>query len=214
MPPQPPPQDLRSRPPSFMHLYRLVFSKSRCLWPSLSDLFLGPFGLLVLLDPRHARGPLQPSQIQKIVGAGASPPTAPSPPSLRDGCAAARRTGWAAPNPNPTAISNPNPNPTAISTKTADFLSLCRCAPPDLRAVVGGLGVWELLQVKEVARLRWNCGKKVGWGELAGPSGQLQNPFPTAICFGRYSRCCQGGTTKLACTYARTKPVGSASPMD
>ena len=89
--PKPPPGS--ALPPPFMHLYRLVFSKSRCLWPSLSDLFFGPFGLLVLLE-----GLYSPLKSKKSLGRGRSPP-APPPPPLRDGCAAARRTGWAAPNP-------------------------------------------------------------------------------------------------------------------
>jgi hypothetical protein len=33
------------------------------------------------------------------------------------------------------ASEQPESHPTAISTKTADFVSLCRCAPPDIRAV-------------------------------------------------------------------------------
>jgi hypothetical protein len=89
MPPQTPPGS--AFPPPFMHLYRLVFSKSRCLWPSLSDLFFGPFGLLqVLLEGLYS-------------------PAAPPPPPLRDGCAAARRTGWAAPNPQSNGHFEPKP---------------------------------------------------------------------------------------------------------
>jgi hypothetical protein len=105
-PPNPPPGS--AFPPPFMHLYRLVFSKSRCLWPSLSNLFFGPFGLLY-----------SPLKSKKSFGRGRPPPLRPT--------------------RIPTAISNPNPNPTAISAKTADFLYLCRCAPPDLRAVAWGV---------------------------------------------------------------------------
>ena len=76
-PPKPPPGS--ALPPPFMHLYRLVFSKSRCLWPSLSDLFFGPFGLLVLLE-----GLYSPLKSKKTLGRGRSPPC--TPPS-----AAARR---------------------------------------------------------------------------------------------------------------------------
>ena len=76
-PPKPPPGS--ALPPPFMHLYRLVFSKSRCLWPSLSDLFFGPFGLLVLLE-----GLYSPLKSKKSLGRGRSPPC--TPPS-----AAARR---------------------------------------------------------------------------------------------------------------------------
>jgi hypothetical protein len=75
--PKPPPGS--AFPPPFMHLYRLVFSKSRCLWPSLSDLFFGPFGLLVLLE-----GLYSPLKSKKSLGRGRSPPC--TPPS-----AAARR---------------------------------------------------------------------------------------------------------------------------
>jgi hypothetical protein len=63
-PPKPPPGSAPI-PPPFMHLYRLVFSKSRCLWPSLSDLFFGPFGLLVLLE-----GLYSPLKSKKSLGGG------------------------------------------------------------------------------------------------------------------------------------------------
>jgi hypothetical protein len=128
-------------PAPFMHLYRLVFSKSRCLWPSLSDLFFGPFGLLVLLGGLYS--PLKP---KKIAGAGALHPP------LRRCATGAPLCGARAglrPTRNPTAISNPNPNPTAISTKTADFVYLCRCPP-----LISGL----LLEAPCLRGLaRWTC---------------------------------------------------------
>jgi hypothetical protein len=119
MPPQTPP---RIRVPAPLHapqstrlleisLSLAVSKRSMPVWP-----------------PGAPRGPLQPSQIQKIVGAGAFPPL--HPPLRRCATGALLRGARAGlrPTRSSTAISNPNPNPTAISTKTADFLCLCRCA--------------------------------------------------------------------------------------
>ena len=128
MPPQTPP---RIRAPAPLHAplstrlleisLSLAVSKRSIFWP--------------VWPPGAPRGPLQPSQIQKIVGAGAFPPL--HPPLRRCATGAPLRGARAGlrPTRSPTAISKPNPNPTAISTKNADFVYLCRCAPPDLRVV-------------------------------------------------------------------------------
>ena len=100
----------------------LAVSKRSIFWP--------------VWPPGAPRGPLQPSQIQKIVGAGAFPPLPPPPRRCATGAPLRGARAGLRPTRSPTAISKPNPNPTAISTKNADFVYLCRCAPPDLRVVV------------------------------------------------------------------------------
>ena len=98
----------------------LAVSKRSIFWP--------------VWPPGAPRGPLQPSQIQKIVGARSPPCT---PPLRRCATGAPLRGARAGlrPTRSPTAISNPTPNLTAISTGTADFVYLCSCPPPDLRIV-------------------------------------------------------------------------------
>jgi hypothetical protein len=81
----------RPNSPCFMHLFRLVLTRSRCPQLAKANQFLAHLALLAGPEALSRR----PATAQKSLGRGRRPPPCAPP------CAAARRPGWATPSPKP-----------------------------------------------------------------------------------------------------------------
>jgi hypothetical protein len=127
--PPKPPQDPRSRPPSCTSIDSSSRNPAGCLSLLAVSKRSTIYFLARLASWCSYRASTALSKPKKRWGGGVPPP-APPPPPLRDGCAAARRTGWAAPNPQSNGYFEPKPQSNGHFDQKCRFRLFVPLCPP------------------------------------------------------------------------------------